>query len=457
MIGKVLLLTAFLASSVFALGSLREKVDGGYKPCDPSVTQWSGYFDINRTPENPLTDKHYFYWAFGPRSGKVDAPVLLWLTGGPGCSSSLATLVENGPCHINETTGDLYSNPYSWNNDAYVIYIDQPAGVGFSYGEIFGYDSNETQVSQDVYWFLQAFFAAHPTLQTNDFFVVGESYGGHFAPASAYAIYNGNKNHEGSIHINLVGLAVGNGLTDAYLQYPSYPELAYGWCEHQTGSPCVTKETYESMKSQVPGCQAAIRENCFGDGSSCSNAAAYCNGLIEAYEQTGKNVYDVRKMCNGPLCYDFSKVISFMNRQEVQTSLGVNQTVQWQPCNYQVNGMFQNDWFMTFNYTVPPLLESGVRVLIYAGDEDFICNWIGNKNWTTALQWTQQSAFDAAADKPVMMNNEQVALVRSVGTTTTPILFSFFQVHGAGHMVPMDQPATANYMINQFMSNKKFA
>lgn len=178
--------TALLTQS----GKLRETV-GGWKACDPDVEQWSGYFDVPKTATAAV--KHYFYWAFGPRDKNVSAPVILWMTGGPGCSSSLALLAENGPCHMNETTGELYRNEFGWNAHAYLIYIDQPAGVGFSYTDnMDGYDSNEAEVSQDMYFFLQAFLTSHSAWVPNEFIVVGESYGGHFAPATAQRILAGN-------------------------------------------------------------------------------------------------------------------------------------------------------------------------------------------------------------------------------------------------------------------------
>jgi cathepsin A (carboxypeptidase C) len=438
---------------VSATGRIRETT-GGWPACDtnPNVTQWSGYFDINGS--STKTSKSYFYWAFSPRSGNASAPVLLWMTGGPGCSSSLAILAENGPCHVNETTAELYHNPYSWNTDAYVIYIDQPAGVGFSYGGSDSYDSTEAQVSHDMYYFLQGFFKAHTNLLNNDFFVVGESYGGHFAPATAYRIMQGNQANEGA-KIKLAGLAIGNGLTDPYIQYTSYPDLAYNWCQEQLGSPCVSYATYQSMLATVPGCQAAIAGCMQNNSIDCDLARMSCNGLIDAYEETGLNVYDIRKPCNGALCYNFNGAITFMNRADVQAALGAQPTT-WTPCSDMVNGMFSQDWFKDFNYTVPALMENGVRVLVYNGDDDFIVNWIGSKNWTTALQWAKQSEFQQAPDRPIIINTLVSALVRSVASATSPIQFSFMQVHGAGHMVPMDQPRTALYMISKFMSNMNF-
>ncbi|EAN77535.1 serine carboxypeptidase III precursor, putative [Trypanosoma brucei brucei TREU927] len=447
------ILVVVLANTVYRSLSLALRTTGsGWEPCDPGVNQWSGYFDI----PGEQSDKHYFYWAFGPRDGNPNAPVLLWMTGGPGCSSMFALLAENGPCLMNETTGDIYNNTYSWNNHAYVIYIDQPAGVGFSYADKADYDKNEAEVSEDMYNFLQAFFGEHEDLRENDFFVVGESYGGHFAPATAYRINQGNKKGEG-IYIPLAGLAVGNGLTDPYTQYASYPRLAWDWCKEVLGSPCVSRETYDSMNSMVPACQKVINACNAGASSSqylCKLSRVTCDPVTNLFTLTKISTYDIRRKCNATLCYKFDAIPAFMNRENVQKSLGVRPTV-WKSCVFDASKMFNIDWSKNFNYTISGLLEDGVRVMIYAGDMDFICNWIGNKEWTLALQWSGSEEFVKAPDTPFSsIDGSAAGLVRSVSSNTSSMHFSFVQVYRAGHMVPMDQPAAASTIIEKFMRNE---
>ena len=125
--------------------------------CDPGVKQSSGYIDLSTGA------KHLFYWAFESRNDPATDPVILWMTGGPGCSSAVALFGENGPCKVNADGTATKLNPYSWNRNATLIYVDQPAGTGFSYG--LGLDHDEAQVSADMYDFLQQFFKAHPKLE----------------------------------------------------------------------------------------------------------------------------------------------------------------------------------------------------------------------------------------------------------------------------------------------------
>jgi cathepsin A (carboxypeptidase C) len=130
-----------------------------------------------------------------------------------------ALLTENGPCTVNKDTKTTTINPYSWTEEAHVLWLDQPAGVGFSYGS--ATDSNEDMISEDAYWFLQKFMSEHPEYAENPLFIVGESYGGHYAPAIGHRIwkYNQKLPADDAIVLKFAGVAVGNGLTAPEVQY----------------------------------------------------------------------------------------------------------------------------------------------------------------------------------------------------------------------------------------------
>ena len=275
------------------------------------------------------SDKHLFYWLAEKRStsqlppgeqipaGMGETPLIVWLTGGPGCSSSLALLSENGPCTVNDDGESTSINPHSWTESAHVLWLDQPADVGYSYGQ--GNDSNEEMISEDAYYFLQAFFKSEQGQKylTAPLFIVGESYGGHYAPAIAHRIWKGNTNlQSGLATLNLKGLAIGNGLTDPEEQYKWYAEMAF---KNSHNNPVISEDTYNMMKKSEPMCTKGIAQCNSGDGMldsfACQAAFAYCNmALTTPYRATGLNPYDIRKPCgDNPLCYDFSKIEKFMN------------------------------------------------------------------------------------------------------------------------------------------------
>jgi carboxypeptidase C (cathepsin A) len=114
--------TALLFATASAVGYLEEKTTTSGGLCDASVTQHSGYYKID-SPNS--TDKNYFYWMFESRIAPKEAPFILWMTGGPGCSGMLALLNENGPCTIERDVLGFkeVNNTNSWTNAANVLWI----------------------------------------------------------------------------------------------------------------------------------------------------------------------------------------------------------------------------------------------------------------------------------------------------------------------------------------------
>lgn len=87
-----------------------------------------------------------FYWHFESRSNPTTDPLVIWLTGGPGCSSMLALFTENGPFTINDDL-TLENNPMAWNNNANIVFVDQPVGTGFSHSAFGEFVRTEDEVA----------------------------------------------------------------------------------------------------------------------------------------------------------------------------------------------------------------------------------------------------------------------------------------------------------------------
>ena len=429
-------------SSSSLRGGLEEKAHAPSVALCDTVKQYTGYYKL--TTGSPLATKNYFYWFFEARNSPETAPVVLWLTGGPGCSSEVALFGENGPCTINEDGSATKSNPYSWNTNANLLYVDQPTGTGFSYGT--GLDATEVGVARDMYDFLQQFMTGHPQYSKAPFFAFGESYAGHYIPAVTHAIWLNNQNlPKGAVHINLKGTSVGNGLTDPAIQYAAYPAMAKSTNHHAPLKPAVV----DIMQAAVKPCVAAIKA-CQNNSAACVLATDICNeGMLLPYEATGLNPYDMRIKCAvPPLCYDFSNVAKYLARQDIRAQLGVGNH-SWSDCNRAVALPFElgGDWMHSYMNQIPDQLNAGIRVLLYAGDQDFICNWIGNDAWIKAMPWPHQAAYNAATLRNVTLAETG----EPYGTLRSSNGLSFLQVFEAGHMVPRDQPAAALAMLNAFI------
>lgn len=405
---------------------------------DPDVKQYSGYLDVEEE------DKHFFFYAFESRNDPKKDPVVLWLNGGPGCSSLTGLFFELGPSSINSDLKPVY-NPFSWNSNATVIFLDQPVNVGYSYSSkgVF----NTVAAGKDVYSFLQLFFKQFPEYNSGQtFHIAGESYAGHYIPDFASEILSHPK-EEGRI-FNLDSVLIGNGLTDPLNQYPHYRPMACG----DGGEPAVLgPDECQAMDDSLGRCLGLI-ESCYDTESvwTCVPAAIYCNNAeLAPFQQTGKNVYDVRKECKGNLCYDDMQYSEeYLNLDYVKRALGA-EVDNYESCNFDINRnfLFAGDWMKPFVKGVTNILNQGLPVLVYAGDKDFICNWLGNKAWTDVLPWKEAEGFSKAQVRPwkASLTGEKAGELKSFAQ------LSYLRVYDGGHMVPYDQPENSLSMLNEWI------
>jgi len=297
---------------------------------------------------------------FESRNDPENDPVVLWLNGGPGCSSLTGLFLELGPASFDKDTNIIH-NPYSWNSNASVIFLDQPVNTGFSYSG--GSVSNSVAAGKDVYALLTLFFKQFPEYSHQDFHIAGESYAGHYIPVFTSEILSHNKNN-----INLKSVLIGNGLTDGLTQYEYYRPMACG----DGGWPAILDESEcRSMDNALPRCQSLIK-NCYDSDSAwfCVPASIYCNNaIIGPYQRSGQNPYDVRAKCEDGdnLCYtQLGWITEYLNRNEVLEALGA-EVDSYDSCNFDVNRNFQGsgDWMKPFHRLVPSIMEK-IPVLIYA-------------------------------------------------------------------------------------------
>ena len=139
---------------------------------------------------------------------------------------------------------------------------------------------------------------------------------------------------------------------------------------------------------------------------------------------------------------------TWMNNPKNKKALGVNPELTFQSCNMDVNQAFfgQGDGMHNSAALLPPLLEDGVRLLVYAGNADMMCNFIGNEAWVEKLEnkFHDEFAHTGAAPWLTLDSGRVAGTVRSAGGGGfTAGNVTFVQVYEAGHMVPYDQPEAA--------------
>jgi hypothetical protein len=142
--------------------------------------QHTGFITID-----PKHNSNSFFWLSKSLDGNPDAPLLLWLQGGPGASSLFGLFTEIGPFNIGADMRAVPRGKNGWNNHYHLLFIDNPVGTGFSFtDDAGGYVQNQTQVGSDLHEALTQFFKGFPELKKNDFYVTGESYAGKYVSIS---------------------------------------------------------------------------------------------------------------------------------------------------------------------------------------------------------------------------------------------------------------------------------
>lgn len=282
---------------------------------------------------------------------------------------------ENGPCHFVGGSSQPSLNPYSWNTFANMLYVDQPIGTGFSYGN----DPVTGTVSAAPYvWqLLQAFYAQFPQYQNHDFGLFTESYGGHYGPEFADYFEQQNAAGKGT-KINLVALGINNGWFDASIQEKSYIDFSYS----NTYRPMITSAQRTSyLNTYNQQCAPALaRCKSSGSDTDCSNAVNTClNGIEGPLSHSKANggassydfdVYDIRAPSNDPNPPE--TYATYLKNSAVTKAIGAQST--YQECADQPFNAFSDtgDNARGFLSQLSDVVKSGVQTVVWAGDADWI-------------------------------------------------------------------------------------
>uniref|UniRef100_A0A8C7GVL0 Carboxypeptidase n=1 Tax=Oncorhynchus kisutch TaxID=8019 RepID=A0A8C7GVL0_ONCKI len=413
----------------------------------PNYRQWSGY--LKASP-----GKFLHYWFVTSQRDPLKDPVVLWLNGGPGCSSLDGFLSENGPFHVKDDGATLYENKFSWNRIANVLYLESPAGVGYSYSDDQKYKTDE--VADDNYLALQSFFAKFPNFTQNEFFIIGESYGGIYAPTLSQRVATGT------------AFAVGNGLSsyalnDQSLIYFGYYHGLFGeqlWTDLNTN--CCDKGTCNFFNNSKEACKTLAFSIVYDSGLNEYALYMDCEGGVRAraYERSMSQLFrNYRKHWDTfqvsalpmeensvqvPPCINSTAQMNWLNRGDVRKVLHIPDTLPpWDICS-DVGGQYTNI-YPTVKDVYLKLLSLGVRVLVYNGDTDMACNFLGDKWFVEQLNQKTTTKYQS------WISDDQIAgFYEQYGNLT------LLTVKGAGHMVPQWAPGPALDMFQSFLSNKPY-
>ncbi|KAL4607428.1 hypothetical protein ACB092_09G173400 [Castanea dentata] len=409
-------------------------------PGQPQVSfqQFSGYISVDEKQNRAL-----FYYFLEAESQPGSKPLVLWLNGGPGCSSVASAFLEHGPFKVR---GDnLVRNEYNWNKEANMLYLESPAGVGFSYSanKSFYTHVNDEITARDNLIFLQRWFAKYPEYRDRDFFIAGVSYAGHYVPQLAQLIIQSN------LKINLKGIAVGNPLLDFIVDL-NWP-YEYYWSHG-----LISDDIYQHVTKVCNGSAQFMRGmiNQEGSESACSAVTLQIQQLtdtIDPFDVTGD-------ICPSPQAEKKELVCGqgitekYLNRKDVQKALHAQLVgiKEWGFC--QDVEVLQYD--MT-NLGIPTigvlgsLVKSGIRAFVYSGDQDSRIPFTGSR--TLVHKLAKELGLKTTVPYRVWFEGKQVGGWTQVYGETQ---LSFAIIRGASHLAPSTQPARSFSLFKAFLAGK---
>ena len=424
---------------------------------------YSGYLDVS--------DVKKFHYMFNYAHEDPDhKPLVLWLNGGPGCSSLDGWANEHGPMQLLKD-GKFHTNDYSWNRAANMVYLESPGDVGFSYIDSkLDYELyiNDDIAAQDNLQALLSFFKKFPSMKGRDFYISGESYGGIYVPMLAYNVIQYNKNVPESQKINLKGILVGNGVADwdydvdpATLDFAFTHHLYSYETRMDYNKYCLTdfdiikcSEVWDTIDRSLDGIniydylrECAIPETVNGEISSNSKYYKYARWAFKNRKVSKDKNDELKESTTSIYCFDDTLIEQYFNREDVQAALHVQAKRQWLVCSDDVSSRYEIQDKGSI-WTYPTLLKEGIRILVYSGDTDAIVPFNGNQAWIKNMKleiekpWRQWRAFND-------QDNVSGYVINYKGLT-------FCTIKGTGHMAPQWKPKESYYMFSLFLNEEEF-
>jgi len=474
----------------------------------PPAPQYSGFLDA--TKADPTAGVMLHYWFAETTSTNPDAPIVLWLNGGPGSSSILGMLQEHGPLLIN-ATGGLTENPYAWTNHVNLLILESPSGVGYSYcagsnsSPPKGCANTDNSTSRAARTAIQDFFATKfPELIKRDFFITGESYAGVYVPTLAREIL------DNAPEVNIKGLAVGDPCTDNTAQHDSMDMI---WYSHKNGfvpdelydtlwnkcgarhTPYIAKGQWEGPKSQEemfsrprqlhmanredPECILAERK--YLATTSRGFSQGWTNAWMNDLTLFGPSAV-VPFTMPGSLNY---MCATWMMREDVKKALHVDTspakswpgpapnwsyTSQWDACNGNVKPGTPS--MIAFYRNIAPRLRT---TIVFNGDTDPCVSYEGTRQAIQEVGFDvivggdyRPWFFNATAATPEFLASKPLLFGPALSLVEAGPQFgghvvnyqhnlSFVTVHGSGHMVPQFRPRAALKLLENLISGHAFA
>mmetsp|Transcript_12928 Transcript_12928/g.16164 ORF Transcript_12928/g.16164 Transcript_12928/m.16164 type:complete len:319 (-) Transcript_12928:1171-2127(-) len=306
-----------------------------------------------------------------------------------------------------------------------MIFVDNPVGSGFSYGDLAGYVTNENQMAAYLENVLAQFMDKFPEYKSNPFYVFGESYAGKFIPALCSYV----QHKQPASILNLAGFGIGDGYTDPYTQITAHADMVFN-----------AGLVDEDQADQIRVYQEAARANILAQNwVDAYEARQQMFDLINA-ASGGVNIYDYRTYTP----YNYTGIINYVNQEQVRDIIHVGNHTFDNMCNSEVKYIMIQDNMQSVANLVPGLLDR-YPALFYQGQFDCRDGVAMVEAMLRELDWPGIPQYLTAPRYVWTVDGNVAGMTRTFGNLNQCV------VVGAGHLVPMNQGAASLEMVKRFV------
>ncbi|XP_031504546.1 serine carboxypeptidase-like 42 [Nymphaea colorata] len=428
----------------------------GRLPGQPRVhfRQYGGYVTVDEK-----AGRNLFYYFAEAQHRPHHKPLTLWLNGGPGCSSvGGGGFTELGPFFPRGDGRSLRRNPKSWNKASNMLFVESPAGVGWSYSNTSSdYNRGDETTAVDMLKFLLGWYEKFPEYKSRGLFLTGESYAGHYIPQLANVLLQHNR-HSSGFKFNLKGLAIGNPLLNLAVDAAATYEYlwSHGLISEETGfaikKECDFGKYTDSGDNLSRSCIKAIND-------AEKEVGDYINEydviLDVCYPSIVEQELRLRKWASKisigvDVCMTYERHFYF-NLPEVQDALHANRTklpYTWSMCSGFLN-YTESDVSIDILPVLETIIRHGIPVWIFSGDQDSVVPLLGSRALTRKL--AGELGFNTTGPYGAWFYEGQVG----GWATEYGDMLTFATVRGASHMVPFSQPGRALALFKSFLANRR--
>lgn len=428
----------------------------------PDFDHYSGYLTASNA-------KRFHYWLTESSANPTKDPLVLWLNGGPGCSSLDGLIEELGPFKVENYGNSITYNPWSWNKFANVLFIESPAGVGYSYSTDGNITTEDDEVSLNNYNALLDFLTKFPEYQGREFYITGESYAGVYLPTLGVRILEDKKNFP-----KFKGMAIGNGALNFPNNYNTMVPLYYyhglvrdSLYQQIVGECCQGNIEKCDVFGQfgVPKCRQLIVQllgatdnlNSYNIYDACyigDDSGRKYSHILKAFRKIAglpkREVLDTGL----PLCAQTNNTNIYLNKGTVRRALHIPSSLPaWTECSDDVTNKYKVTHYDVVS-EFEQLSAGKVRILVYNGDVDTVCNSVMNQQFLSSLNKT--IIGETVANQPWTCANDLVVNVAGFQIKYSGNI-DFVTVRGSGHFVPKDKPIESQQMIYNFIKNRDYS